>query len=297
MAIAEAVPQQAAKPQLPVLLSGKAQRSETESITFNFAELLGCKRRFLKAAWTLRREGIIRIKQVAQPESIDALNQEIASLLNDVDHYKTSGIDNIAYLNLPERRVLKGYNNFVDADRAVINHRVKRPDGRSGSDAGMIDIFHPEQLSKKMDNLTQICLQEKVIRRLIMLSCLTPLRVKCRNLYLNRGVRDTRSYHCDGRSLKFKSFVYLSDVEHLDIGPYCYVKKSQRNRRSWKQSKAFNQQHNIGTYEYSQLGGYEALPVFANAGDMVISSQRGAHRGHPQHPDAQRTVLVNMYQR
>lgn len=297
MAIAEAVPQQAAKPQLPVLLSGEAQRSETESISFDFADLNSRKRRFFQAAWTLRREGIIRIKRVVEPETIQGLNQEIAALLDDVDHYTTSGIDNIAYLNLPERRVLKGYNNFVDADRAVINHRVKRPDGRSGSDAGMIDIFHPEQLSEEINKLTKLCLQETIIRRLIMLSCLTPLRVKCRNLYLNRGVRDTRSYHCDGRSLKFKSFVYLSDVHHLGIGPYCYVKKSQRNRRSWRRSRAFNQQHNYGTYEYSQLDGCEALPVFADAGDMVISSQRGAHRGHPQHPDAERTVLVNMYQR
>ena len=37
--------------------------------------------------------------------------------------------------------------------------------------------------------------------------------------------------------------------------------------------------------------------MLAQAGDMVISSQRGAHRGHPQHPEARRAVLVNMYQR
>jgi len=29
----------------------------------------------------------------------------------------------------------------------------------------------------------------------------------------------------------------------------------------------------------------------------VLSSQRGAHCGHPQQPQARRAVLVNMFQR
>ena len=75
------------------------------------------------------------------------------------------------------------------------------------------------------------------------------------------------------------------------------MKRSHRDRSSWKRSRRFNLENEIGLYEYSQLGGCEALPMFAKAGDMVISSQRGAHRGLPQQPDAERAVLVNMYQR
>ncbi|MAR08220.1 MAG: hypothetical protein CL862_14145 [Cyanobium sp. NAT70] len=297
MPSATSTPTDAAQPRLPELLQGNLREQESNSITFNFSDLVRSKRCLLKAAWTLNRQGIIRLRQVASADLIEAVNAQISQLLDDATHYKTSGIDDIAYLNLPNRRVLKGYNTFVDADRAVINHRVERPDGRSGSDAGMIDIFHPERLSDEMKRLINECLQERLIRRVIMISCLTPMRVKCRNIYLNRGVKDTRSYHCDGRSLKFKSFLFLSNIDSLDIGPYCYVKTSHRNRRSWKLSRAFNEEHGIGMYEYSQLGDCQALPMFAAAGDMVISSQRGAHRGHPQHTDAQRAVLVNMYQR
>ena len=283
------------QPTLPVLLEGEARQRETDAISFQFADLIRSKRCFLRAAWTLNREGIILLKQAVSTEHINNLNQKIRKLLKSVKRYKTSGIDEIAYLNLPDRRVLKGYNNFVDADKAVINYRVKRPDGRSGSDAGMIDIFHPERLSTDMDVLIRQALHEDLIGRLVMAASLTPVEVKCRNLYLNNGVSDTRGYHCDGRSLKFKSFVFLSDVHRLDIGPYCYVKGSHRNKTSWKRSRHFNASHGISTYEYSQLEGEAALPMLASAGDMVLSSQRGAHRGHPQHPDASRSVLVNMY--
>ena len=40
-----------------------------------------------------------------------------------------------------------------------------------------------------------------------------------------------------------------------------------------------------------------AIALFAKAGEMVLSLQRGAHCGHPQHPNARRAVLVKMFQR
>ena len=299
-ALAHAVsdlPNQTAQPTLPNLLSGEDRRRETEAICFPFDGICRSKRLFLKAAWTLRRQGIILISGVLNADQLERFQGQINWLLDAITHHETSGLEDIAYLNLPDQRVLKGYNSFVDADRAVINHRIKRDDGRSGSDAGMIDIFHPERLSDEIEKLVATSLQEPIIRRLVMTSCLTPLHVKCRNLYINRGVQDTRSFHCDGRSLKYKSFLFLTEVNSLADGPYCYVKRSHRDRTSWKESRRFNLENEIGLYEYSQLGGCDALPMFAKAGDMVISSQRGAHRGLPQQPDAERAVLVNMYQR
>ena len=235
---------------LPTLLEGDERVLATEALSFPFKDLIRSKRCFLRAAWTLNRQGVVVLKGAASADLVAALNRQVAQILEDASQPERSGIDEIAYLNLPNRRVLKGYNTFVDADRPVINYRVQRPDGRSGSDAGMVDIFHPERLSSAMYDLVHACLHERQVRRLVMASCLTPVRVKCRNLYVNRGVRDTRGYHCDGRSLKFKSFVFLSQVGSLDIGPYCYVPSSHRDRRSWKRSRAFNEQHGIGTYEY-----------------------------------------------
>ena len=286
-----------AVPTLPELLAGPERDQRAALLTVPFSHVAESKRSFLNAAWTLRRNGVLVLRQAVEPERLQAINTEVDQLLNGIEHSEGPDLACNAILNLPDKRSIKGYDNFVDAERAVINYRVKRPDGRSGSDAGMVDIFHPERLSDSMATLVEGCLHERLIARLLLAASLLPMRVKCRNLYVNRGVQDTRGYHCDGRSQKFKSFVFLTDVRELSDGPYCYVPTTHRDRHAWKRSKHFNALNGCNRHEYTQLQGYQALPMFAQAGDMVISSQRGAHRGHPQHPEARRSVLVNMYQR
>ena len=279
----------------PTLLVGDALERFVDAVTFQFADLQTSRRCFLRAAWALNHHGIIRLRGAASSAQIDAINVEIRQMLEEIERGDLRRLETIAYLNLPDQRVLKGYNQFRDAERAVINYRVKRPDGRSGSDAGMIDIFHPERLSAGLNQTIHACLQEGLIQKLLQASTFNRLRVKCRNIYLNHGVEDTRGYHCDGRSLKFKSFLFLSDVRHLGEGPYCYVKGSHHDGTPWRRTSAFNQANGIDICEFTQLGGSEALPMMARAGDMVISSQAGAHRGHPQHPEGRRRVLVAMY--
>ena len=282
---------------LPRLLGGTEREAAMERLSIGFNALSRSKRAFLRAAWILRRQGVLVVRQAVPPQPLEAINAEVNQLLTQLDAGQTKQLASNAILNLPNNRRIKGYENFVDAEQAVINHRVKRPDGRSGSDAGMVDIFHPERLSEPMARWVSACLHERLISRLLLASSLLQMRVKCRNLYVNRGVQDTRGYHCDGRSQKFKSFVFLTDVRDLIDGPYCYVPTTHRDRRSWERSSHFNEANGLNRHEYSQLQGLEALPLLTKAGDMVISSQRGAHRGHPQHPDARRAVLVNMYQR
>ena len=281
----------------PILLRGEALAKAVASISFPFSEIVQSRRSFLAAAWALRRHGIICLRGAGSNQDLTSIRHEIHNLLENIQSNDLRKLQEVAYLNLPNNRVLKGYNNFRDADRAVINYRVKRPDGRTGSDAGMIDIFHPERLSFNLEERVKNCLHEHFIQRLLLVSSLNRLRVKCRNLYLNQGVQDTRGFHCDGRSLKFKSFVYISDVNKLNDGPYCYVKGSHRRRRLWRNNSTFNKENQLDPFEFSQLQGSQAISVFAQAGDMVISSQKGAHCGHPQHAEAKRAVLVNMYQR
>ena len=281
----------------PTLLCGNARLRRLQCIDFSFADVLNRRSTLIRAAWALRRHGIICLRAAASQDTIQAIQADIQDLLTEIENGDHERLDDLAYLNLPDQRVLKGYNHFRDADKPVINYRIARPDGRSGSDAGMIDIFHPERLSDALRDNIAACLQEDLIRRLLLVSSLNRMVVKCRNLYLNHGVKDTRSYHCDGRSLKFKSFVYLTDVRDLNDGPYCFVPGSQRRRRLWWRSARYNRRNKLGPFEFSQLADEQALPVFANSGDMVISCQRGAHCGHPQAPSAQRAALVNMYQR
>ena len=286
-----------AVPSLPELLAGPERDRHAEQLTVPFSHVARSKRSFLRAAWTLHHHGVLVLRQAVEPERLQAINTEVDQLLDGIERSESPDLNCNAILNLPDKRSIKGYDNFVDAERAVINYRVKRADGRSGSDAGMVDIFHPERLNDTMATLVESCLHERLIARLLLAASWRPFQVKCRNLYVNRGIQDTRGYHCDGRSQKFKSFVFLTDVSELNDGPYCYVPTTHRDKRAWRRSRNFNKLNGCNRHEYTQLQGYRALPMLARAGDMMISSQRGAHRGHPQHPEARRSVLVNMYQR
>ena len=60
------------------------------------------------------------------------------------------------YLNTQGKFILAGYKKLVNANKAVINTRLSRLDDRNGSDAGMIGIFQPEKLSRKIDKSMQI---------------------------------------------------------------------------------------------------------------------------------------------
>ena len=171
----------------PTLLHGEALAQAVASISFQFSEIVQSRRSFLAAAWALRRHGIICLTGAASDQDLASIRSDIHNLLADIESNDLTNLQDIAYLNLPNLRVLKGYNNFRDADRPVINYRVKRPDGRTGSDAGMIDIFHPERLSINLGKRIQNCLHETLIQRLLLVSSMNRMRVKCRNLYLNPG--------------------------------------------------------------------------------------------------------------
>ena len=203
----------------PTLLDGKALSQEVQSISFRFCDLLSNRRTLLAAAWTLRRQGIICLREAAPAELIASINSDVDQLVEEIESGNHGRLASLAYLNLPDQRVLKGYNQFRDADRSVINYRVKRPDGRSGSDAGMIDIFHPERLSESLNTSIRACLQESVIQRLLLVS----------RLQSNAGEMPQSLFEprCAGHpqlplrwSLpEVQSFVYLSDVQSLADGP------------------------------------------------------------------------------
>ena len=178
-------PTSAGSPHLPRLLSGTEREAAMERLSVEFAALSSSKRAFLRAAWILRRQGVLVVRHVVPPEPLKAINAEVNQLLAQLDAGKTKQLASKAILNLPNKRRIKGYENFVDAEQAVINHRVNSPDGRSGSDAGMVDIFHPERLSEAMAEWVTTCLHECLISRLLLASSLLPMRVKCRNLYIN----------------------------------------------------------------------------------------------------------------
>ena len=275
--------------QVPKLHSGLRQRWETQVVTFDLKALQRRRARFLGAAMTLWRTGIIVIRGAASRQAVDALATMAERTWQDVSTLIPGQELPHVILNRGDKRAVRGYNALVKSVKPVVNFR-------HGEDDGMMDVFHPENLVPEQRQLILGCLHEDLVGDLAGKAFGRKLEVSCRNLYVNKGVQNTRFYHCDGKGVKIKSFVYVNDVESLDIGPYCYVKSSHHDRWLRRRNQDFNERHGFNKHEYRLLKGCSALPVFCRAGDMVVSAQHGAHRGYPQEASAARTVLVNVYQ-
>ena len=80
---------------LPTLLEGDERIKATEAISFHFGDLFKSKRCFLRAAWTLNRQGVVVLKGAASADLVAALNREVAQVLEDASQPERSGIDEI----------------------------------------------------------------------------------------------------------------------------------------------------------------------------------------------------------
>ncbi|MEO1001867.1 MAG: hypothetical protein AAFX65_02000 [Cyanobacteria bacterium J06638_7] len=241
------------------------------------------------AVLMLARNGVIVIRGAVSQHTVSKLASLAESTWAHVVELPLGqGLPN-AILNRDQNRALRGYKALVESDKPVINVRY-------GEDQGMMDIFHPERLDPEHCQLVLNSLHEGLVGDLSRQAFGVPLNVTCRNLYINKGVSNTRFFHCDGERVKVKSFLYLNDVSSLDVGPYCYIRKSHRDQHLRRRNQKFNAKHQLNKHEYRLLAGRATLPLFCHAGDMVVSAQHGAHRGYPQQPSAQRAVLLNVYE-
>ena len=105
----------------PTLLRGEALAQAVASISFQFSEIVQSRRCFLAATCALRCHGIICLSGAASNQGLASIRSGIQNLLVDIESNDFSNLKDIAYLNLPNHRVLEGYRNFRNADRPVIN--------------------------------------------------------------------------------------------------------------------------------------------------------------------------------
>ena len=65
-----------------------------ERLSVEFAALSRSKRTFLRAAWILRRQGVLVVRHVVPPEPLEAINAEVNQLLAQLDEGKnqTTGL-------------------------------------------------------------------------------------------------------------------------------------------------------------------------------------------------------------
>ena len=89
----------------PTLLDGNALSQEVQSISFRFSDVVSNRRTFLAAAWTLRRRGIICLREAAPADLIASINSDVVQMLAEIESGDHGRLASMAYPNLPDDRV------------------------------------------------------------------------------------------------------------------------------------------------------------------------------------------------
>lgn len=162
-------------------------------------------------------------------------------------------------------------------------------DVRGGADEGMETIFNVDHIDG-----VSLDLGIDAIEALVQAAHGAPIDHTQTCAYVNRGVTGTRGYHSDSLfSSNYKAFLYLTDVESKRDGPYCYIRKSNRFA---PQFAPFIKKWNrvMGNLDTNAPVVPEVLEevCLADKGTLIVSDQRGFHRGWPQAPDGERVLLM-----
>lgn len=251
-----------------------------ESITFpkpNDNESL------LKVKNILKKEGIVVIPGVLNENRINESKDIINEILKDVENKDPSGM---GYED--DNYIVSGKKIFGNSYFDLSNHSKSIILVRQGSDQGMIDIFNVDKLLGELGkNLKEIFFNKWLLNLLNYGNI--KINPKNLNLYVNNSITKTRGFHVDSYYRSMKGFIYLTDVNCLDDGPYCFVKGTHVENSLGKLNKI------IGDKEAPIIDPLKIVPVLGKKGTLILSDQSGIHRGFPQSKGSLRELFVMRY--
>ena len=247
-----------------------------------------------EASRILRLNGCLVLSGLIDPEDARASGArwqeriaEAMEALGESDHHITDewGAQNgLAHWT--------NYKELADAGRTIYIHR-------DGTCDGMVDVFNIQftQADEGPEARCRSSLVGEEIRKVIAGAFTKAVNPSNLNIYQNKGVQGTRGLHFDSLEFRIKVFAYLSDVEGLDSGPYVYVPGSHSRRLHRRATQWLNRSRRDGTHPTdATLARPDAgVPMFGAAGTIIISDQRGIHRGWPQSPTGSRVLMVQAY--
>lgn len=226
----------------------------------------------------MQTNGIFSVDNFFTAEEVSLLKDEACGIIQDKGVYDVKSD--------PDTH----FDKLIEENKFTINRRMKSRDG----DEGLIDIWN---YNYGMSMETRIILDRLNKHVSNMLNQAYPdagYRVLTQNLYVNNSVTQTRGIHSDSLTFpsRWKSFLYLTDIPDLSYGPFSYVLKSHMG---------------AGRKYYGKVTEGLATPIteddkknykiYTNvkAGDVIVASVAGAHRGIPQEKNRVRMVLVTSY--
>ena len=247
-----------------------------------------------EASRILRMNGCLVISGLISPEDARATGArwqtritEAMDTLGDQEHLITD--------EWGAQQGLAHWTSYMDLAEAGRTIYVLR----DGTCDGMVDVFNI-QFTKADEDPEANCRSALVgdkIRKVIAGAFPTTLDPSNLNIYHNKGVQGTRGLHFDSLEFRIKVFAYLSDVETLDSGPYVYVPGSHRRRLHHRPTRWVNRARRDGTHPTDATLAHtdSGVPILGSAGTVIISDQRGIHRGWPQSPTGSRVIMVQAY--
>lgn len=238
-----------------------------------------------QAGSILARNGIVIIKNHVPRAELAELDRAVEDIYARATKFDASGDaygEQTGCVYQKGAAKLTTYKALAGEERPVIQIR-------QGADKGMIDVFNVDRLSPTFQQVRRGLEADSVLRILG-----GGLKARNLNVYINKGIQQTRGFHVDSYSPQFKAFLYLTDVLQLDDGPYVYVKGQHRHSVFSKVNRKLSQSLPAKT-EAPIFPLEDILPVLAPKGSLVISDQGGIHRGFPQGPGGQRCAAVMNY--
>lgn len=241
---------------------------------------------FEKIKQILFDKGIVIIPDYIPHDSIDQISKDLKIIKEKISAFVSSEKsfeEKKDILYQQENFKIKQHSELIDYSKAVANVR-------QAQDKGMIDIFNIDKWYPSIGNILRPYFNNKIIKETIN-EANSSLKTKNLNLYVSNGVTKTRGFHVDGYQKELKGFIYLEDCHDLKYGPYTYVKESHLDIASQKINKQISSSLPNST-ETPFILLHNIVPALAKKGALVISDQKGSHRGFPQTKGYQRTVAV-----
>tara|TARA_X000000368_G_C23054046_1_gene722955 strand:+ start:51 stop:944 length:894 start_codon:yes stop_codon:yes gene_type:complete len=249
--------------------------SNLEEITFDLVnddikEIISC----------FNKNGIVVLPNFLSKELISKIRSSIQPLLD------SSSKKSYSYTNNE-----KDFRKFRKSspDDLLINERDNK-------DAGMLDIYNVNKVfnDEIMEELNMLLKGDKIKKLLKSKENNSDFNLTL-NAYYNKSVQSTRGFHVDAFYPVIKGMIYLSDVNELESGAYCYVKKSHKPNSLTEINKKISRLYVGEITETPFVEVNELTPVLGKAGTLIFSDQAGAHRGLPQSSDKDRTMLVSKF--
>ena len=242
------------------------------------------------ASQTLEDNGIVIVpgflSDAAVQDAKEAIDEAYAIVCKEKggDDYEDKRI----YVHNSGKK-FRSYKDLQNYSKAVA-------DVRKGKDDGMVDVFNIDKFRPKNFEKLRAALESPAILKLLSDSGNETLSPANLNVYINDSITSTRGFHIDTERKNLKAFIYLTDVQSLDMGPYCYVRGTHKKDNS---AKIFNKKLVAGTGRHNTdtpfIDPACVTPALASKGTLVISDQSGIHRGFPQKQGAKRCVAVMRY--